>query len=350
MRKMIAYELKKSAVPLLCLTLVCLAVYLIPLATSDHLYQGGASRSYVWVISTVGALLAACVPFGVFDYKMKKRSVDLYYALPMSHTKILTVKFIVGLIAVAVPYTVAYWLGALVAMARAWDKMYAVYYIPQYFASLLPVYVMYAISSFFFTRANKKSDGILFAVFGVFAAGMVFSVLQLLTSQTVSTGTDPNSGTEIFRLHASILSVYYYPFAPLDWITTHFQQHLAQYLNVHYLNDSQTETVNIAVGFTITFVTAAGATAGLFLLEPTYKAEQAEQISDSFFGYRVMIPLFTVCLLANCDTMEYLLAPLLIAASFLLTVVYRRTAKIGIKQTTVFLLSIGVGLTLMFLL
>lgn len=350
MKKYFLYELKKSAFAIACLSLIATVIYLSPLVMSDRtmLYRG-ASETFVWVISTVGGFLAAGVPFWVFDYKMKRRSVDLYFSLPLSHTKILTVKYLIGLIAVFAPYTVAYWLGASVAMARAWEEMYAVYYIPQYFASLLPLYFIFAVSSFIFTRANQRRDGVIFVLFWIFALLLVCEVLAKLTNRSELTGYD-EGGYAIYIVHRVIYAKYFAPFAPLDFITSHFQMHLAQYMNIHnnYVYDVA-ERVNIIVGFTLTTLLAAGATAGLFLAERKVKAENAGQISDSWFGYRVMIPLYTVCLFGLWANIFALFYFLIVIAAYLLTALYQRTLKIGIKPTVVLVLSTVAGIILVFI-
>lgn len=332
MKKYFLYELKKRAFVIGCLTLIAVALYFIAVLTSHNLLRG-ASETYVWVISAIGGLLAVFVPVWLLNYKMKKRSVDLYYSLPLSHVKILTVRFLIGLLAVFIPYTVSYWLGAFAAMARAFQQMNAVYYIPQYFASLIPVYFIYAISAFVFTRANKIIDGLLFIVFWTFAVALVAFVLDQLTSANVISGYDDRLDTILYRTIYYVKPQHYLPFAPLDYVTSHFQQHIANYMNIHAWAIEKTELANIITGFAITALTATGATTGLFLLEKRTKAENAGQISDSRFGYKTMIPLYTVCLAGVCSS--YVLYVLVIACMFFLTVAYKRTFKIGKIQAIV---------------
>lgn len=340
MKKYFVYELKKSLFTIGLLTLVAIVVYLVTIV-NQSVSHVSASGTCLWAISLFGGILAALVPLWVFNYKMKRRSVDLYFSLPLSHARLLAVKFLIGLIAVFAPYTVAYWVGALFAMVRFPEMLYPVYYLPQYFASLLPVYFIYAISSFAFTRANTRLDGFFFIAAWMFAVTLVVVILNTLTCKVYY--------DQSLVIQQYLYPAYYLPFAPLDFVTTHFQQHLAQYLNVHVYNYSAAEIANIVVGFTLTTLMAAGATAGLLLAERRVKAEAAGQISNSWFGYRVMIPLYTVLLLGYTRsiglfaTIFYVLLALL---SFAMTALYKRTLKIGWKQAIVYAIPLIVGVLL----
>lgn len=343
MKKYFLYELKKNAFAIGCLTLISVAVYATTVLTSPYLLRG-ATETYVWLISIIGGVLVAFVPAWMLNYKMKKRSVDLYYSLPLSHVKILTVRFLIGLIAVYVPYTAAYWLGAFAAMARTFSEMEAVFYIPQYFATLIPVYLIYAISSFVFTRANNILDGLTFILFWTFAAALVALVLEQLTAVTVVTGYDEYSGTVLHRTNYFVKPALYFPFSLLDFITGHFEMHIAGYMNIHAYPYETVDLVNGVIGFTITVLMAAGATAGLFFSERRAKAENAGQISESWFGYKTMIPLYTVCLEAVCSS--YILVVIIAVCAFFLTVAYKRTFKIGKVQAIVLPASVIAGIIL----
>lgn len=372
MKKYLVYELKKNLFTIGCLTLVATVLYVLPLIISRSIDQG-AFYTLVWIISTIGGVMAGVVPVWIFSYKMKKRSVDLYFSLPLSHTKILLTKFLIGLIAVFVPYTVAYWLGAFTVMGKFAElqavgyipqhfamlqaveylppypqTFQAVWYIPQYFASLIPIYIIYSISAFVFTRANRIIDGIIFIVFWTFAVGLVMAVLCRLTDEWKSILDPDGYGHRLWHWEY-IDSKYYFPFAPLDYITAHFEKHLSGYMNIHAIPMETIPLANMITGDIVLSLMSAGATTGLFLMERRVKAENVGQISESPFGYKVMIPLFTVCLIAVTDIRDFysqLLFVIIAIGSFLLTVAYRRTAKIGKRQAIIYAASLAGGILL----
>lgn len=351
MRKYFVYELKKNAFTIGCLTLIAVIVYLTPILCRSGYDLIRHDSACLWVSSVIGGALALLVPVWIFQYKMKKRSVDLYYSLPLSRTGILAVKFLIGLIAVCIPYAVSYWLGAFVVMAKAAADIRiaafnAVYYLPHFFLMILLNCMIFSISAFAFTRANSTLDGILFVAFLIFAAFLVVYVLQNPTQGT------PYEDSGILQSGQKMFSNCYLPFYPVDFVTTAFQSLITpQSCKMPVYNTA--ETINAILGIAYTTLLAAGSAAGIFLSEKRAKAENAEQPSESLFGYRVMIPLFTVLSCAVFDfrdTLYFSVFFVMIAvASFMITALYKRTMKIGKIQAIVYACSLGAGLLLSFL-
>ena len=80
---------------------------------------------------------------------------------------------------------------------------------------------------------------------------------------------------------------------------------------------------------TIVFAVTSGCAAwGLFLWRASKeKAEHAEQISDSYWGFRLLVPLYLSCFLAMMGDSVYVWCFLVVAA-FVGFVSYRRSIKI----------------------
>lgn len=332
MKKYFKYELRKNAYTIGCITLVIALIYLTPLLTAskDYLIYSVSLGE----MSFIGGVLAVCLPIWLFVYRTKRRSVDMFYSLPLSHTKIFITRYLLGLVMLYVPYTVAYWLGALVVIGKINSQINAVWYIPQYFASLIPIYCLYAISAFAFTRANRAKDGAMFIIFWIFAAAMaVFVILYLFADFT-----------------SFYYSNYFLPFSPLDTATSYFQLKLTDgKALLDGLIDAEPSYAAMAVGFSVTALTAIGSTVGIALTEKYAKAENAGQLSESWFGYRVMIPYYTVCILSLMPLGEplfYIFIVLVIVGAYLTTAAYRRTLKIGKKQTIILAASILAGMLL----
>jgi len=107
------------------------------------------------------------------------------------------------------------------------------------------------------------------------------------------------------------------------------------------------DVANMAAAYTLTGGTAVFATVWLFVSEKYTKSENAGQVSDSPFGYKVMIPLFTALALSSCDLSEpetYILVAMIIIGSLIATVLYRRTLKLGIRQTLILIGSVIAGI------
>lgn len=333
MKKYILYELKKNSYAILSLTLIAIVVYMVPILATRQYPTVYSDDTQLAVISVVGGLLAAIVPVWLLSYRMKKRSVDLYYSLPLSRTKILIVKVLVGLVAVFAPYTVAYWLGAAAFIARFSSfTIHPVYYIPQYFLSIPAIVCIYALAAFAFTRANTMLDGIVFILFWFVILALFCSVLDQLTrsiySDTIKQYVEPQ---------------YYFPAAPLNYLTQHYSIRITD--DFAYPLDK----VNAIVGFILTGLMSIGAGVGLILTERFSKAENAGQISESWFGYKVMIPAYCSLVLCVCRIFiseMYILGIITVICAFFLTVLYKRTVKIGTKWAVILIASVIAGIIL----
>lgn len=327
MKKYFIYELKKNSYVIGVFSLILVVLHIAPILITDskmleHNYGFTLLSVYIGV-------LAAIVPMWLTRYKMKKRSVDLYYALPLSHTKILAVKFLFGLIAIFVPYTVVFWFGALCLIAKIGYAINAVWFVSLFFASLIPIYIIYSVSAFVFTRANRGVDGFVFLIFWCFALSLLVFFLQTLVDAD------------------DFYPAYFLPFEPLYVVTSYFQDRIYfDSLTGGMLNERK---ICMSVGFVVTALMSAGATVGLLLTERKAKAENVGQISDSWFGYKIMIPFYTVCLTGLCILDSYLSALIIILIAttmFFTSVLYRRSIKIGKNQAITLSVSLLAGVIL----
>lgn len=328
-KKYFVYELKKALFAIGSIALIMTAITVTRIIT-DYYVFGYRIESGVDVSSFMGGLLAAVVPVWMFSYKMKKRSVDLFYSLPLKRSKILGVKYLLGLIALYAPYTTAFWLGALAAAIKYPSYVFdGVYYIPTYFAALPALFCIFSLSSFVFTRAERVIDGVVFIVFWAFALFAVMSVLQKIFGYAIAADM-------------------YMPTAPLNAVANYFIMRIE--IPGMYVRESIETTVNRAVGFSITGLIAIAASIFLFLTEKRSRAENIGGVSASPFGYKVMIPLLTVCTIAYLDIVddiyEVLLVVIAASAAFMLSALYMHTFKIGKVQAIVLGGSVALGILL----
>lgn len=314
MKKYLIYELKNKLIYFCVIAGILFITYIVPLLLSfDSSYVYSNRIEY---LTTFSAIIAFFMPVDMLKYRMKKRSTDLYYALPLSHKKILSVKYITGLIAIYAPYTVAFILGALISYAK-WKLPSMVWFVPLYFASLIPLYIIYSFSSFIFSRANTSADGILFVIMASGAFAAVYTVLSLWFGFTN-------------------YSEFYTVASPLAGVSEYFTEKLTGNSYGNYISYYSSEgQANMIAGYIIVTLVSIACSVGLFMFESRVKAENSGQISDSYFGYKTMIPLYTVCFTAMLGyldlTIGFILWIVLAFFTFLVTTLYRRSFKIGKK-------------------
>ena len=336
MKKYFVYELKKSLFGIGCIAIAAVVLYVIPvLSASGSRYPTGLLAG----ISAIGGVIALGVPVWLLSYKMRRRSVDLYYALPLPRVKILSVRLLVGLIAVFAPYTLAYLLGAIVSAVRFSGQLRGVIFLANYLASLIPILIIYAVSAFVFTRANSFFDGIVFLAFW----GLIMLLFGALLTEFYIIGSYVNG--EAFSPYGALnTSTRYF----MDVIQIPSGTQLPPGVDYPVGADFALDAEEI-VGLVLCPLMGIGSGIGLFLLEPRSKAEQVGQISDSLFGYKSMLPAYTVLLMAMFDlsySMMFVTVAVVIVLMFALTAIYRHTVKIGWKQAVVYGASILVGLML----
>ena len=320
------YELKKNLKTLGLLTAICTIIYVVVTSTSNlffYIYSGdvyvpgqsnsGGIRNNSPQISIIYLLLGAMcfvVPALMYSFKMNRRSADAFYSLPIKREKLYLVKTLVGLILVFVPYTIAYAAGFLCVALR--ENYYdLIWYLPGYFGGILFGLSLYGVAAFSFARANRVADGVIFIIFYALVGLMGGEVLRQISYEL-----------NMFDVNESV-------FFPV-FCFSDFAGNIDQLIRGAYLAGKVPPGGGTGVRFDFfefffpLLYTVAGF--ALLLLLPRFdKGEDAEQYSDSWFGYRVMIPLYTAIGLILSGT-EILYIILFSVAAIVLTVIYRRKA------------------------
>lgn len=328
MKKYFLYELKKNLLPLACFFLFCVVMYVVPVSVQDYSSWNSLASTtpyeyyqkpnlYCGNLSAALGIMSALVPVFMFRYKMSRRSADMYYALPIGRTKIFAVKFLLGLLLMYVSYTAAFLWGFAVVAVKV-RNLFLIWYLYFYLASLIPAFVVYAVSAFIFTRANTLIDGIIavFGALGIFAAAL-FAAEQLFPKMFVGI-----SGGLLF------------PFRSLTEITNRFGGAIVDgVLNRWDLSPAASgalryNTVCSLAGMILWTALACVATVAMFLTEKNCKAENCGQRSESVFCYKVQLPAYAAILCAGFFQNVVLLCAILFGL-LVMSVIYKRSIKIG---------------------
>lgn len=335
MKKFFIYELKKSLLVMGAFAVIAAAIYVVTVLVNAEWLSRSHGDFPFEAILIPGSAICVITPIWKLSYRMKKRSVDMYYSLPLSHTRILAVKYLVGLIAVFAPYTVAYWIGSFTAMGAVGKTLNAVYFIWTYLATIIPMAVIYSLAAFIFTRANRLIDGILFTVMTGMALGIVAEVVSTFIVEV----------PYYFYVDSQyyLNSIYYTPFSSLNAVSLYFKTYI--FKNVTFSLRLGPQDI---IGMVLITVLGAASVVGLFLSERYAKAENCEQLSNSFFGYRVMIPLYTFAFAFLSAILSYVLVALVAAAAYAVSILYKRTPKICWKFAVIVAAAFIAGFALSF--
>ena len=270
----------KASIRTLVYILVTVLVLTFLLANSiqpTHTYDFDAMKSYKDYKSTLIlpvfflCALAYIFPVTEFSVFKKRLNLDCAYSLPISRRAMGAVHYLTGLIMMLVSFTLSYLLNFIMMLSRGSGWFNFAPMIAHYFLCLLLGTVMYSVMVFVFNQANTKGDGIWFIILYTFVLAII------LTS--VETIFDNNN--IIKQMEYSL------PWGTVRALTGHYQ-YLVEMDYPHRATFWQ-YSYNIA-WLVFWLVAGVASVVGFFLSFGKRRMERTEEISDSFFGYRVLIP------------------------------------------------------------
>lgn len=224
-------------------------------------------------------LLCYAAPIMEFATFKKRTNLDCLYSMPLSRRELGTVHYLTGAITVSVPYTLSYLLNALLLL-RAPEQYDFAPLVGFYFLSLLFGLCVYSLFVFLIDRANALGDGIAFmTLWGVVFFFAALALCEILPSQQ-SWSINPLPGF-IWLLMLTMTSYYG---ATVEKSTSDF-----------YTISSLWRESDVVFWFIFWVVLGVAAAIGFFLLFGKKRTEKTGEVSDTFFGYRVLIPLLAAC-------------------------------------------------------
>ncbi len=240
-------------------------------------------------LNGLSLILNACailIPVLELSPFKKKRNLDVLYSFPLNHTQMALAHYVSGLVQLFSIYTPSFLTTHLVLAAN--PEKYTVQWMPLYYLlSLIFGWVTYSVAMFLFNEGNTVIDGILFFFLGSFSIGVALDTVDSLILKVFKTSL-------FYYTHDS----FGYLFNPLHYISDDIS-FFAQRENIDsnfegpfmYSNFSMTHTYLVWIFLGLL------AMIGFLLLFRHKKAEKAEGLSDSWFGYRTMIPLYGISFL-----------------------------------------------------
>ena len=334
MMKYLWYEIKKNLSALLIITGICTLIYTLTVSTMTmsetykwaDMYGNLQTNTQIYepafsLIASMLGILCFFMPTLVFSFKMDKRAVDCYYALPLKKEKLYLARTLLGLILIIVPFTVAYWVGFLALAFREGNPYNMGYYVPAYFGMILYAALLFGFNSFFFTRANKPGDGVLFML--VYAWLIAFIVLCFCGIFDMEISND----------FSKVLLTFASP-AGMIW----FDVNMGSLI----VGGTATEAILWSPWMFISpILMGAAGYFGLFFSLRFERAENAEQVSDSWFGYKILIPLITALGVGIIGKdLDILVLAIIAVGSIIATISHKRTFRLERWDW----LRIGIGL------
>ncbi len=332
MKKYFLYELKKHIWTLVILSAVCALPYIVNVATmrmsytyfpetdNERIYIQNPQLSFVF-----GELLILLflVPTIVYSFKMTKRGVDGYYSLPLKREKLYFVSTMVGLILVLVPFTVSFWSGFMTLLFRQGNPYKMGYYIPAYFGGLFFAVFLFGINAFVYTRANRVVDGLAFMAAYAFVGLLSLTCLEYAFDVSVSSWRIE----QCFLFSGSMFA---------------FVDRMCDYIMLSKIGEGY-------AGWWFGLTAAAGVLcyALLYFAIRFEKGENAEQNSNSWLGYKTLIPVYVALCFGGGAAEEILGFVLVLVGGVVATIVYKRKFRLKFIDWLPLIVGLVAGIALM---
>jgi len=385
-KKYLSYRLRSTAfrtvvIAVIAIILVCTVIGTevshhtrTPIGSEPGVVVSSSAEVLVWV----SIMLAILFPI-LETYMLKStKTLDVVFSLPVKRSSVAWAHYLSGLISFTFT-TAAVFLSAAILLLLSQRNFYVGALLPMYIWLFLYSVVIYSIIIFLFSRGNTLGDGIVFTFCFIlalfFMAGMIDDMIKsnefLYRDYVHSIGMDglPNymlrdyfSFTELISdtadYYIKLLEhrpVYSYFDARLNLADTPYYDPVLANTPVScfdlktaleqifydvrvYTKLDHTWTVPTLIIWTLSGIASAAA----FILSfVRYRAERAGDISDSFFGYRFIIP--AIGLSAIVMNNDAILTETVIAIGMLIGYfIYRRSFRIKIED--IFTIVLGIVL------
>ena len=341
-KRYVAYYLRQCLKPFLFILTVALVVTLVTCSVGRaDVYQYPADEQWTTYYERVvinlkleiPAIIAAVVSYMQVYYQLsvfkKRRNLDCYYSLPLSRKTLGVIHYLTGLGITLTTFTASIAVNLLTlipTVVKYSPKIDYAYILLYFIISIITISAQYSVLAFAFDRGNTAGDGrwmmALYTFLPALTSGAVMAVLGEISSKRYYGNGD------------GIL-----PYYGANTANSFEKLALEKGLSDSY-------TFNLVLWTILWTVLGAAAAIGFLLLFAKQPTNKTEEISDSIFAYKTLIPAFVFLGLLNFnDVLE--LIPLIIISVLAVIgyVIYRR----GFRLKRQDIISLGASLLAAFI-
>ena len=316
LRRYLFYRLKNSVLRILIFSILSILLSRIVLREGITAEKISNRASGLYIFAIILGIIASLIPFFELSGFKNRRNLDTLFFFPIKREKMGLAVYISGLLQMTIIYTVTYVAG-FIFLATKTNCFALIYMLPYFFLSLLLGAVIYSVFMFLFSEANTVADGVLFCLLWIF-------LLYMVSNTAIWEFADPElRHTEAFQA-ASELSGWGIIYAPINNLTVLFQELIEIHRSSRWDNSAVKEYLYM---FFVWGVIGIAAAVGYVYRFAKKGAEKAGEISESWFGYRILIPIYGYCLIflvSGFSVLSWLIFALMIIGY----VVYRRSFRL----------------------
>ena len=319
----LAYRIKKTLPSTLVFAIIALIIVFSALPQGIRYERLEDNSTSIEMLATILGGLCLLVPMlELSDFK-NRRNLDTLFVFPISRFKMALAHYLNGLIQTVAVYSLCFF-SAWIYLEIKTDYFALGYMGLYYIFSLLLGIAIYSIFCFLFAEGNNIADGVLFCLLWIFVIYFVGWEIRVEFLKPYI------FETQYWESSADFSSDWLIIFSPLNNLTVIFQdiievnQHSAHYYNTgayaaRYLRGAYMFFVWGALGI--------ASAVGYFLTFIKKGAEKIGEVSDSWFGYRVLIPAYGYSMLLMFD-LDMIMTALVFALMVGGYLIYRRGFKL----------------------
>ena len=325
------YSLKKVLVEMLTLTVFALLLVHFSVSQSivhwkaDGVLDIRRSDLCLWVPSAILGVLAAVLPLLRLSAFKSRRNIDTLYSFPLSRRKMVAVQLGMGIGEMFCAFTLSYLYFIFLYKLKA-GAFHLFWLLPNYFVALVGGLILYFFVAFFFWQGNTVADGIVFAI--GFAGAPALFVLDLSILFNSSLMSEAVWYLPFWHLNNTTGLFYYKAMQDSPEVMEVMGEQLSNNAYFWELDSLANKFYMYIVWFFVACILAAM----LFYFAGRSKAEKAGDISDSFLGYRTLVPFYGYSILLNSTERAWEFSPIIYLLMIVGYILYRRGFKLRMSD------------------
>lgn len=288
MAEYLIYHMKKTVVRfiVMALMLVMLVNTIFVTTVSRFVYKpGGLVNISLEAFTIFGIIAPAVVTALEFSQFMNRRNLDTWFSLPISRRDLFAVHFING----AIQLTASVLLSIIFAVFRMsrFPELDLKSSVPYFFLVIGVMLLIYMLYTFLFVSANNVFDGCVFMTGSILIPVSVFSIFRNFFIAFNSGRGEFDAYDKLYKIPFDGAGI----FSVITQLGDRYETLIERRSDiVDSIYPIEIPEVSIPQASVWTILCIA-ALAGAIYIFTNKKTESVSGISESWFGYRILIPL-----------------------------------------------------------
>lgn len=244
----------------------------------EHLYGKSIKiqcyNSMLFLPVVLMCIVVYIIPVLEFSLFKKRINLDCVYSLPISRRGMVAVHYLTGMIMLWGAFTASYLTNLILLLSRGSGYFEFSPMIAHYLLSLALGFAIYSFLVFVFNEANTRGDGIWFM--------FLYTFVLILPLNAIINLTD---GTDYQHLK------YCMPWMAFDDLNTEYQNLVTLRLEDKLVFSGSSVSI---FWFVFWMIVGLASAIGFFVTFGKKRMEKTEEISNSYFGFRLLIPIYAV--------------------------------------------------------